>query len=215
MIVDDTRRDFSKRLNQALDNIGYPPKGSGRQVQLAKDFSVSQKGARKWLEGESMPSMTRLSELASRLGVSTEWLMSGRGEIGVNEGQPRYSPDVVMLDENKLITYIEAKYTPSQEDKRICCPVSHSPEAFVTQLHDLSAIPEYSMDEWLWVDRKFEVKPGIHALIDMQGDFSVRRIVVEKKKLYGMAFNPAWPSGAIEIDLDEIVGKVIFSGKPR
>lgn len=47
----DHKAEFSSRLNDALDAIGYPEKGKGRQVRLGKDMQTSQKGARKWLEG--------------------------------------------------------------------------------------------------------------------------------------------------------------------
>ncbi|AMO55650.1 LexA family protein [Endozoicomonas montiporae] len=74
----DERADFAKRLNQALDKINFPVKGKGRQLELAKMFGISQHAARKWLEGESMPNTKRLPELAGRLQVTTEWLLSGR-----------------------------------------------------------------------------------------------------------------------------------------
>lgn len=77
--ADDERLTFAARLNEALDDIGYAPKGSGRQVALGKQFDVSQKGARKWLEGEAMPELTRAIQIAGALGVSVEWLLTGRG----------------------------------------------------------------------------------------------------------------------------------------
>lgn len=41
-------------------------------------FGVSQKGARKWLEAESIPDTKRIPQMAARLGVSAEWLLTGR-----------------------------------------------------------------------------------------------------------------------------------------
>ena len=76
----DARVAFARRLNQALDANGYPLKGQGRQTAVAKRFDVSQKGARKWLEAESIPEMKRLPAIASVLGVTVEWLLSGQGE---------------------------------------------------------------------------------------------------------------------------------------
>ena len=42
-------------------------------------FGVSQKGARKWLEGEAIPATARLGGIATKLSVNFEWLMSGTG----------------------------------------------------------------------------------------------------------------------------------------
>lgn len=77
----DERVEFSRRLNEALDEspLRVPPKGEGRQVFVAKIFSVDQKGARKWLEGEGFPKMERCITIARKLEVTVEWLLTGRG----------------------------------------------------------------------------------------------------------------------------------------
>lgn len=80
MVTDEIRLAFAERLNEALDDIGVPPKGEGRQAAVGKRYGVSQHGARKWIEGEAMPELTRAIEIALDLGVTTEWLLSGRGE---------------------------------------------------------------------------------------------------------------------------------------
>ncbi|MBU2843797.1 helix-turn-helix domain-containing protein [Acidithiobacillus thiooxidans] len=70
---------FSQRLNASLDALGFPPKGKGRQEALGKEMGVSQKGARKWLEGESFPSEQRKRRLADFCRVRYEWLYTGVG----------------------------------------------------------------------------------------------------------------------------------------
>lgn len=76
--TEEIRRAFSERLNEVLDRAKLPPKGAGRQKRLGDDWGVSQKGARKWLEGESIPETARLIEMAIRYRVSFEWLATGR-----------------------------------------------------------------------------------------------------------------------------------------
>ncbi|MBX9609721.1 MAG: helix-turn-helix transcriptional regulator [Gammaproteobacteria bacterium] len=73
------RLAFAKRLNEACDDAGVPAKHHGRQGALASLFGVTQKGARKWLEGESMPSPTRWPEFGAKLHVRPEWLFLGQG----------------------------------------------------------------------------------------------------------------------------------------
>lgn len=77
----DPKEEFSRRLNEVLDRAGFPAKGKGRQEALAKRYGVSQNGARKWLEAESIPKSTRLAEMAVDLGVTTEYLLTGRGDV--------------------------------------------------------------------------------------------------------------------------------------
>jgi transcriptional regulator with XRE-family HTH domain len=79
------KSSFSERLNELCDEHGLPPKGKGRQVAVAKMFNLSQKGARKWLEGEGLPTLERTIEIASRFGVQTEWLLTGRGDKYITE----------------------------------------------------------------------------------------------------------------------------------
>lgn len=78
--TEDLRRGFSLRLNDALDRVGVPPKNEGRQTTLArllKDVTgraISQKGVRKWLEGEAMPTEENRQALVRICGVSYQWL---------------------------------------------------------------------------------------------------------------------------------------------
>jgi transcriptional regulator with XRE-family HTH domain len=80
MVTHDARPDFAARLNHALDRAGVPPKSRGRQSAVGKMFGVSQKGARKWLEGEAMPDTRRLPGIAQTLGISAEWLLTGAND---------------------------------------------------------------------------------------------------------------------------------------
>ncbi len=73
------KQAFAARFNEICDDKNVPPKGKARQTEVSKIFSVSQKGARKWLEGEGFPSTDRAIEIAKWAGVQFEWLMTGRG----------------------------------------------------------------------------------------------------------------------------------------
>lgn len=71
---------FAARLNWLCDRNGVPPKGKNRQAAVAQIFEVSQKGARKWLEGEGWPTRSRMVRIALWAGCTYEWLQTGRGE---------------------------------------------------------------------------------------------------------------------------------------
>ena len=74
------KRLFIERLNQACNTAGIKPLHSGRQVSLADQMGVSQESVRKWLSGESYPSIERLAELSSVLGTSIAFLL-GEGSL--------------------------------------------------------------------------------------------------------------------------------------
>ena len=89
-MVINTKQEFSNRLIEALDDMGFAPEYKGRQVKLGNQFDVSQNAAGKWLKAGSIPSYERLIQLSKFLGVNTEWLIAGSGpkrplEFGITD----------------------------------------------------------------------------------------------------------------------------------
>jgi len=82
-MVANTKDDFAKRLNTACGNANPPiPQGRGRTAELCRrvktvGLSVSGESVRKWLAGESIPSMDNIRYIARALEVDTEWLLTG------------------------------------------------------------------------------------------------------------------------------------------
>lgn len=97
----DIKAEFALRLNEVCDDKKLPAKYAGRQSALAALFNVSQKGARKWLEGESMPTMDTSIKIAIWGEVSIEWLLTGRGRKELNLSKKTGIPsDILPLVEN-------------------------------------------------------------------------------------------------------------------
>lgn len=70
---------FVARLNEALDGIKDVPRARGRRVALAKMMGMSGESARKWLAGETLPTMDNARQFAAKAGVQVDWLLTGRG----------------------------------------------------------------------------------------------------------------------------------------
>ena len=47
------KEKFSQRLNEALNDMNYPPMGHGRQSALAKELKLSPQIIGRWLRGET------------------------------------------------------------------------------------------------------------------------------------------------------------------
>lgn len=84
------RLAFSERLQQALSNAECSPNSP---TQLAREFNlrfggnpVTVHAARKWLQGESIPTQEKLRALASWLDVPAEWLRFGNAEVRKGAG---------------------------------------------------------------------------------------------------------------------------------
>lgn len=118
MVTDEEKLAFSARLNRILDLVdGFPKKGAGRQVQLGKDWGVTQKAARKWLEAESIPELTRLMAMARHYGVSFEWLTTGRGVMAYTTPAIPQEGNAQKIDADQLPDdqTLEKSPTPNHE----------------------------------------------------------------------------------------------------
>ena len=81
--MNNEKKNFSDRLNEALDDAGVPLKGMGRQSNLVRMLGISHRVAKKWLDGDEFPPTSKMVKLATELGVRSNWLFSGQGEKGV------------------------------------------------------------------------------------------------------------------------------------
>jgi len=84
MTIFNEREGFSKRLKQALRAASH---SSNSPTSLAREFNarygsgnITLYAARKWLQGEAIPTQGKLRVLANWLGVSAEWLRFGGNE---------------------------------------------------------------------------------------------------------------------------------------
>ena len=95
------RLEFSERLQQALRNAEYSPNSP---TQLAREFNerfggnpVTVHAARKWLQGESIPTQEKLRALASWLDVPADWLRFGNVENRKGSAAAPLSVDVKLM----------------------------------------------------------------------------------------------------------------------
>lgn len=118
--------DFAARLNTALDHAKVP-EGRGRRVYLSKLVGKTGEAARKWLAGETLPTMATAADLAEKLGVNVVWLLTGNGSMTVAayiDSQPTQSrSDGLPFDglglspEERVLLGIFARLTPDEKRK--------------------------------------------------------------------------------------------------
>jgi two-component system response regulator RpfG len=66
---------FSARLRAALDARGVPPTAEGRATALASRLGRSVSTATRWLNGEMVPGVETLGEIATAYGISLDYLL--------------------------------------------------------------------------------------------------------------------------------------------
>jgi transcriptional regulator with XRE-family HTH domain len=72
-------KGYAARLDQALSHAGIP-RGRSRVPEMARRFNVTPETARQWTLGR-MPTLPRFCAIATHLGVSFDWLATGRGHM--------------------------------------------------------------------------------------------------------------------------------------
>lgn len=96
MDIKALKRDFSNRLHELCNNKEVPVQG--RQTAVAKIFKISQEAARKWLEGESIPTFERQDQICEWGSVNYEWLMRGKG--------PKYRDAAIYITDDPQIIHV-------------------------------------------------------------------------------------------------------------
>ncbi len=73
------KQAFAERLNDALDNIRFPPLGKGRLSRLSEIIGSTQAETDRWLKGTAFPPTSALVKLAELTQTRSNWLLSGYG----------------------------------------------------------------------------------------------------------------------------------------
>ncbi|PCJ40696.1 MAG: hypothetical protein COA71_10670 [SAR86 cluster bacterium] len=92
-VANSTRREFSKRFRQALNEAGHK---ETQLLELGGIFEVSGQAVRKWLNAEAIPNSSRAPDVALKLGVRRAWLLDGEPpmrsiQLEVREKSANYS----------------------------------------------------------------------------------------------------------------------------
>lgn len=111
---------FAARLRAALDARGVAASAEGRATAIAQRLGRSVSTAARWLNGEMLPSLETLSEIATTYGLSLDYLLGlSKQDRGLEDGgahtraeTPRDPQPVMVLDDQstaRRILYEVAK----------------------------------------------------------------------------------------------------------
>lgn len=208
------KAEFSDRLNHALDLNHIPPKGKGRQVTLAKMFGVSQKGASKWLEGETYPDLQRIAVIAKKLNVNVEWLAYGTGVINIESipGSGKSGWKRV-----PVVSWNEAgefeKYKPSLDADWVWTDVETGSRSYALRVCDDSMEPRYEQGAIVIVDPdRVPVHRNIVIIKWRQSNTTTcAQLLIDGPNRYLKPHNPNYNT----ILIDETTPQIKFCGTAR
>ena len=205
---------FAKRLNHALDLYGLPPKGKGRQVQLGKMFSVSQKAASKWLEATSLPDTMRIAAIATKLNVNVEWLTYGTGPIN-SESVP--GPDNSRWTRIPLISWEQAgdyeDFDIKYAQKWTWTNIETGPRSYALVVRDDSMMPRYDIGATIIIDP--DLVPRHRNIVIFKwlktGDVGCAQLLIDGPNLYLKPHNPDFDTFLIH----KLDPQIIFCGTAK
>ena len=75
----DRQDEFSERFNEACKKTGHDKM---TQIELGEILGVSGPVINRYRNGKRLPAITTAIKMSELLGVSLDWLMTGRGSLG-------------------------------------------------------------------------------------------------------------------------------------
>lgn len=229
--TDKVKEDFSKRLHKAMDAAGYPVRGRARI--LSKEFSISDKGAGKWLNADSIPETSKIPLIASFLKVNSEWLISGFGEMSSLRSQ--HQPNSILKDNNtsehfpiagRLIpviswvqagTWTTADSVPvdTQFDEWLPPNPKCGKNGYGLKVVGESMLPDFRPKDKIYVNPDFQVsdlKTGDLVIVSCESESKAtfKKLIIETNGKYLEPLNPKWHEKIIILDGGcKLVGKVV------
>ena len=124
-VSSDFVEGFHDRLNYVFDVNQVPPTGHGRTTSLSRLFpNVSKSTLRRLASGEGYPNLETFSELQRKFGISSDWLIHGKGAPFLTGDVADHIPaqwEIVLLAKRSSNAYegIEVSILPTKNASKI------------------------------------------------------------------------------------------------
>ncbi|WP_333874936.1 LexA family transcriptional regulator [Methylobacter sp.] len=226
MLISELDSDlFAVRITQLIDI-------AGGNSELARKCEVSESVVRKWRNGESDPSRKRLMVIADIMGVSLEWLASGKGSMWKGETVAvSSSPDIddfcyiplydvyastghgLLNDNEQIIDRLAFKQSWFRTEIGLspenCCLIHVIGDSMEPTLHKRDVV-------MIDCSPTNIIEDGIYCL-KLSSGLLIKRIQrLMGRKLKVISDNPAYEAFTIDDFNTEdhaIIGRVVWAGK--
>lgn len=209
---------FHVRLQQKLNEKGLKP------ADLARAAGVSNVAAGKWFHGESEPKAAKLKLIADYLGVTDDWLLTGRGLPEKLDSNVDLSNKIRIEGRPiPVISWVAAgSFTPIQTVLRDAEVDEYLPpikecgkNGYGLVVTGYSMSPKFEPEDRIYVNPDFQVsdlKTGDLVIVSCTGDneATFKQLVIEGTTKYLQPLNPKWDEKVIKLTEGcRLVGKVV------
>ncbi len=205
------KQEFSDRLNAVLDAAGVVKIGEGRQGVLKNLFKVSDKGARKWIQGESIPRYEKLLKIVEKFkqtGVTAEWLLSGNPDLSpfhvkVSEHASHYANKTMEMPAWKVpvINWVKAgeftecidNYSIDQAEEWIGTTTKPKTNTFALRVIGDSMEPLFTEGMLIIVEPELEALPGDYIIAKNGNEATFKQLIKDGADYYLKPMNNRYP----------------------
>lgn len=209
--INSDKQGFSDRLNAVLDAAGVVKIGEGRQGVLKNLFKVSDKGARKWIQGESIPKYERILQIVEKYkqtGVTVEWLLSGKPELSpfrdkISQNNANYADKEMGLPAWKIpiISWIRAgefaecidNYWPGEAEEWIGTTTKPKAHTFALRIEGDSMEPLFTAKMFIIVEPDMEAFPGDYVIARNGNEATFKQLIKDGADYYLKPLNDRYP----------------------
>ncbi|WP_111884576.1 LexA family protein [Acinetobacter sp. CFCC 11171] len=186
------------------------------QAQLAKIAGVSSPAVTEWEKDSYLPKAASLDAIASELGVSTEYILTGKGESYGSFGNvtPVVSKMAPVLSwvQAGVFTSVQA-VDMSQVEEWLPLP-EECTNCFYLKVQGISNNPDFLEGDYILVDPDVyysDMQSGDMIVVRRLEDATFKKLVIETDgSRYLQALNPNFQPNIIPLDEDcHFVGQVV------
>lgn len=209
---------FHLRLQEKLKEKGYKP------ADLARAAEVSGVAAGKWIHGESQPKAGKLKLIARFLGVSDDWLLTGK------EAAVRFDNNIDLSQKIALegrpipvISWVQAgswtgvESVPRDTEFNEWLPPNADcgKNGYGLVVVGNSMKPDFKPGDRIYVNpdiQTFDLQTDDLVIIACSGETEAtfKKLIIEGGDKYLQPLNPNWPEQIIKLTEDcRLVGKVV------
>lgn len=202
------KKAFSQRFNQALDIFGVPPKNQGRSLLVAEMFSLTQRGAARWINGEVYPPKQKRKDISLKLGVNYDWLEFARGEPTVQHSQSAGIKNLPLLTLFEAVNY--SKVIAGFNGQRFPVDSRVSDQSFVVRSSGKAMAGQFPEGTLLVVDPEEVPGDGDYVLATVKKipEAIFRQLVMGDMASYLVAIDQSFST--IELNRgDDVIGVVV------
>lgn len=208
---------FHLRLQQKLNEKGLKP------ADLARAADVSGVAAGKWVHGESQPKAQKLKMIARFLGVSDDWLLTGKEASKLDNSVDLSQKISIKGRPVPVISWVQAGAWTGVDS----IPVGTQFEEWLPPNPDSgkngyglivvgsSMKPDFKPSDRIYVNpdiQTFDLQTDDLVIVSCSGESEVtfKKLIVEGDNKYLQPLNPNWPDQIIKLTEDcRLVGKVV------